>query len=111
MEEFLAICTVLGGISAVWFFWDKIVLTVKNINFTKPDRNVNFLSLSDNEFMLVDKLLKLPDPNEYFPVSSSENDSFSSLANQGYFKKTNNGSYVPTIKFKQLCKNASLNCR
>ncbi len=105
MEVVLAICTVLGGASAVWFFWDKIVLFVKRIDFIKRDKNISFLSLSDNEFTLVDKLLKLPGSKEYLPTSSNEKNIFSSLANQGYFSKTNNGSYVPTRKFKQLCKN------
>ena len=106
MDAFLAICTILGGASAVWFFWDKIILFIKGINFISTDKNINFLSLSDDEFTLVDKLLKLPSPKEYLPTSPNEKETFSSLSNQGYFSKNNNGAYVPTRKFKQLCKKA-----
>lgn len=102
MEAFLAVCTLLGGASAVWFFWDKIVFFMQKINFVSPDKNINILSLSDDEFMLVDKLLKFPNPKEYLPTSPNESIIFNSLVNQGYFTKSNNDSYVPTKKFKTL---------
>lgn len=35
METILVICTLVGGIAAFWFFWDKLPLRTKEIDFFK----------------------------------------------------------------------------
>lgn len=105
MEVILAICTILGGASAVWFFWDKIVLFINGFNFSKTDKSISVLPLSDDEFTLVERLLNLPNPKEYLYTSEDEEKLFNSLANQGYFKKSKSGAYIPTRIFKRLRKN------
>ena len=35
MEAILVICTLFGGVAALWFFWDKLPLRTKEIDFLK----------------------------------------------------------------------------
>ena len=50
MELILAICTILGGLSAVWFFWDKIAIYWGSfLNLFRKNEEIPLLSLPDDE--------------------------------------------------------------
>ncbi len=103
----LEVCTVLGGLSAIWFFFDKIQIFLNKHGFQKlcSTKSTSILALSDEEFMLIDKLLKFPYSKEYLSSSPEEKNTFNSLVNLGYFSLSNKNSYVPTKKFESLKEN------
>lgn len=102
-ELLLAFCTILGGISAIWFFGGRIFAFIQNIDLTRNKRieNSNCLLMADDEFTLVSKLINLPNLKEYLPTSSSEKNTFNKLVNHGYLKLSKHHSYLPTKKFKK----------
>lgn len=104
MKTILAISTVLGGLAAIWFFWDKITVRLgKTIHKLRPQETLeSYLELPDDEFMFLDKISKLPTKNKFFPTSSEEIHLYNSLANYGLFEKQADSSFKPTKKGKKL---------
>jgi hypothetical protein len=103
MEIILAICTILGGVSAVWFFWDKIAIYGKSIlsSFGKNEE-MSLLSLPDDEFMFIDKISKINFKGNYQPTSDKELQLCNSLVNHGVFLKQSDSSYKPTKEGKKV---------
>lgn len=86
MEAILGIATILGGISAVWFFYDKrqVIAAWFKLN-TK--NTVSPPVLSDEEFLFaINKKCALLQ-NEYLPVDANEASICRSLVNQGVLIK------------------------
>lgn len=99
MEIILAICTILGGISAIWFFWDKITIHLKSLVtlFGSKKEELNLLSLPDSEFVFFDKLLKSNIiKNNYLPTSKEDLELCNSLVNHGFLLKRKDSSYKLT---------------
>ena len=103
MEIILAICTILGGLSSVWFFRDKIAIYRGSFlkNF-RTDKKIAPLSLPDDEFMFIYKVSKLNFKGNYQPTSAKEIELCNSLVNHGVFYKQSDSSYKLTIVGKNL---------
>ena len=103
MEMVLAICTILGGLSAVLFFWEKIANHWKHfINLFIKHHEISPLSLSDDEFMFINRISKINFKGSYHPTSEEEVQFCNSLVNQGVFLKQSDSSYKPTKEGKKF---------
>jgi len=107
MEIMLKIFTILGGLSAIWFFWDKISIYWGSFLkiFTKSE-GISPLSLPDDEFMFIDKISKINFKGSYQPTSEKEVQLCSSLVNHGVFLKQPDSSYKLTREGKKLFNSA-----
>ena len=104
MKIFLAICTILGGFAAIWFFWDKLkshgrVLLRKLKLYRNSD---GFVDLPDDEFLFFDKISNLPTRKEFVPASLDEIRLCNALVNYELFKKQEDSCYKLTRKGRQL---------
>lgn len=104
MQLILTISTFLGGLAAIWFFWDKIkdYLGTMADMFKSQKTQINCLGLPDDEFMFLDKISKLPTKNRFLPASTEETNLYHSLANYGLFKKQADLSFKPTRQGKKF---------
>lgn len=83
---FLNCATLLGGVSAMWFLWDKrktILAWVK----IKSNKHVNPLSLSDDEFVFFDSIRGSMLRLRYLPKDQNEDSICRSLVNAGVLAK------------------------
>lgn len=88
METVLAIATLLGGVAAVWFFWDKRRVIAAWFKVRASDA-VNPLSLSDDEFNFISANSEALLRGRYTPISSAEDMMCRSLTNSGVLIKRN----------------------
>ncbi len=104
MNPILIFFTVISGLAAIWYFWDKIKIHCGKIAFKFTSRTTtdSYLDLPDNEFMFLEKISKLPTKNKFLPTSPEEAHLYNSLANYGLFKKQADSSFKPTKKGKML---------
>ena len=103
METILAICTILGGFSAVWFFWDKIIISYEDLlSSLSKNEEISLLSLPDDEFIFFDRISKLNFKVGYHPISEEEISFCNSLVNHGVFLKRQNSSFILTRAGKRL---------
>jgi|SaaInlStandDraft_3_1057020.scaffolds.fasta_scaffold68083_2 hypothetical protein len=108
MELILAICTILGGLSAVWFFWDKIAIYWGSfLNLFRKNEEIPLLSLPDDEFMFIDKISKINFKGSYQPTSEIELQLCNSLVNYGVFLRQSDSSYKPTKEGKKFFNSAT----
>lgn len=105
MDIILAVCTTLGGLSAIWFFWDKIsihssaLISLLSVNNKKEKPELH--KLSDSEFMFFDGLTKLNIiRNNYLPISEKDLQLCNSLVNHGFLLKKKDSSYKLTKEGK-----------
>lgn len=107
MEIILAICTILGGLSAVWFFWDKISIYWESFLKTfRKNEEISPLSLPDDEFKFIDKISKINFKGNYQPTSEKELQLCNSLVNHGVFSKQSDSSYKLKKEGKNLINSA-----
>lgn len=105
MEIILLIGTILGGLAAISFFWDKLAIHWKNFrNSFGKNGDISTLSLPDDEFMFIDKISKIKFKGNYQPTSERELQLCNSLVNYGVFSKQSDSSYKWTRKGKKLFK-------
>lgn len=89
MQFLLTVSTLLGGVTAIWFFWDK--RGVIRVWFTIRTRDaINPLSLADDDFVFLssksDAFLRAP----YLPANPIEEEMCKSLTNSGVLTKRGN---------------------
>ena len=107
MEMILAICTILGGLSAAWFFWDKISIYWESFLQTfRKNEEISPLSLPDDEFMFIDKISKIKFKGNYQATTEEEFQHCNSLVNHGVFLKQSGSSYKLTKEGKKLINSA-----
>lgn len=82
----LEISTILGGITALWFFYDKRHVIFACFKIRKST-SINPLGLSDEcfEFLYVNRVALLA--NAYLPIDSGEEVICKSLTNHGVLVK------------------------
>ena len=103
MEITLAICTILGGLASVWFFWDKFAIYWDRfLNLFRKNGKTSSLSLPDDEFIFIDKISKIKFKGNYQPTSERELQLCNSLVNYGVFSKQSDSSYKPTREGENL---------
>ncbi|WP_141123977.1 hypothetical protein [Pseudomonas borbori] len=97
MEVIITIATLLGGLSALWFFWDKVKSIFIRIfsNRTDPE---NILAISDDEFAMLEKILKSKAKKSYLPISDSELSLCKALVNQGWLNQKSDFTFTLTRK-------------
>ena len=86
MEWILSIATILGGISAIWFLYDKRHITSACFKL-RVSAFVNPLGIPDKDFEFLvarpEAFLMAP----YLPIDANENATCRSLANSGILVK------------------------
>ena len=78
--------TLLGGVSAIWFLWEKrktILAWVK----IKSNKHINPLSLSDDEFLFFHSIRNAMLTSQYLPTDQNEESTCKSLVNAGILAK------------------------
>lgn len=100
MQTVLNIATLLGGLTALWFLYEKrvIILNWFKLYTRKP---VNPLSLPDQEFEFISNKSEFFARGEYLPVSAEEKELCRSLTNHGVLKEKN-GAYLLTGPGKRM---------
>jgi hypothetical protein len=98
----LEICTILGGIAAIWFFWDKIPIAIRGFKYFRKNNDISILSLPDEEFILLDKLSKSNFKGSYQPISVEERQLCNSLVNYGILLKKSDSSFLVTKEGKKI---------
>ena len=93
MEWILSIATILGGISAIWFLYDKRHAISASFKL-RVSASINPLGIHDKDFEFLvarrEALLTAP----YLPIDANEEATCRSLVNNGVLVKTN--KKVPT---------------
>lgn len=92
MEWILSIATILGGISAIWFLFDKRNVISAWFKLRISASSINPLGLSDDEFLFFHAKINIFLSRAYFPIDAQEEATCRSLVNQGVFTK-NWGKY------------------
>ena len=101
MNVFLAVCTVLGGISAVWFLYEKRTAIVGWFK-RSPQSGINPLSLPDEEFMFLHRPRENFLSGPYLPTSQEEQVLCKSLTNSGVLKPARRNMFALTRHGKKL---------
>lgn len=101
MKTILDICTLLGGIAAVWLLYDKRIVICGwfRISFTK---SINPLSLPDEEFNFLFEKSGLLQSGSYLPVSANEEQLCKSLVNLKVLKTANRKMYKLSYLGKKM---------
>ena len=104
LQDILTISTILGGLSSIWFFWEKITPLYKSLisRDSKKEEEFDLLSLSDDEFSLFEKILKNSTADIFLPTSETEAYLCNSFVNKMLLIKLKDSSYKPTKKCKYL---------
>lgn len=102
--DILGISTILGGLSAIWYFGEKITPWYKSLisRVSQKKEKFDLLSLSDDEFSLFEKILKNSTADIFLPTSETESYICNSFVNKGLLIKLKDSSYKPTKKCKFL---------
>jgi hypothetical protein len=100
MQMILNIATLLGGLTALWFFYDKRV-TILNWFRLCTRASVNPLSLPDNEFEFIFDKANFFINTLYSPVNSQEKELCLSLTNHGVLRDIN-GAFKLTGPGKRM---------
>lgn len=101
MHMALDIATLLGGISALWFLYDKRVVMIGWFRFSVGN-SLNPLSLPDEEFMFLDEKSSLLLSGSYSPVSDHEERLCRSLVNLKALKIVGNRQYKLTSLSRRM---------
>lgn len=90
MQIIFNIATILGGLTALWFLYDRRVII---FNWFKiwSSKSVNSLSLPDDEFEFIFDRAKLFIEDNYSPLNTKERELCLSLKNHGVLKDRNGG--------------------
>lgn len=102
MVTVLDVATLLGGITALWFFYDKRAIILNWFNWFRLYRRnyVNPLALPDEDFEFFSKAAFFPG-SEYLPVNVKEKELCISLTNHGVLKESN-GTFKLTRQGKRM---------
>lgn len=100
MQIILSIATLLGGLTALWFLYDKRVI-ISNWLKLCTKKSVNPLSLPDKEFEFVFNKSEFFVKGEYLPINAEEKELCLSLANHGVLK-SKNGAFRLTGPGKRM---------
>tara|TARA_R110001592_G_scaffold204231_1_gene454283 strand:- start:1430 stop:1738 length:309 start_codon:yes stop_codon:yes gene_type:complete len=82
----LNFATLLGGVSAMWFLWDKRK-TISAWIKIKSYKHVNPLTLSDDEFLFFNSIRNIILTSRYLPKDKNEESTCKSLVNAGVLAK------------------------
>jgi len=88
MLTVLNMATLLGGLTALWFLYDKRVV-ISNWFKLWSRKSVNPLSLPDQEFEFIFSRAESFAGGKYLPVNAEENELCRSLTNLGVLKEKN----------------------
>ncbi len=101
MQVILNIATLLGGITAVWFLYEKrlIIFGWFRISFIK---SINPLSLPDEEFTFLFEKARLLQDGPYLPVSVNEERLCKSLVNLKVLKAASSNMYKLSCLGKKM---------
>lgn len=101
MHVVLVVSTVLGGLSALWFLYDKRYTIASWFDFSAGDF-INPLSLPDEEFSFLSNRLHQLLKGTYLPVNSVEENLCRSLANLGILKNIGGNKFKVTGAGKKI---------
>lgn len=101
VQVILNIATLLGGITAVWFLYEKrlIIFGWVRISFIK---SINPLSLPDEEFTFVFENISLLQNGSYLPISINEERLCKSLVNLKILKAASGNMYKLSYLGKKM---------
>ncbi|MDO6545709.1 hypothetical protein [Pseudoalteromonas carrageenovora] len=103
MELILQIATLLGGITAIWFFYDKRHVVSAWFKLKKSHDSVrSIFEVSDEDFRFIDANLDTLNKTGYIPIYESEKETCKSLSNQGILHRTFRGKYKFTSVGKSM---------
>lgn len=103
MHMALEVATLLGGISALWFLYDKRIVITGWFRVSVGN-SLNPLSLPDEEFMFLDDKSSLLLRGAYSPVSDYEEGLCRSLVNLKALKSVGNRQYKLTSLSRRMLK-------
>lgn len=103
MELVLQIATFLGGITALWFFYDKrhVIKACFKLN-KNNDSARSILEVSDENFGFIDSNLKSLTKTGHVPINKLEKETCISLSNQGILHHSFFGKYKLTSIGKRM---------
>ena len=86
METLLNVATLLGGLAALWFLYDKRVII---LNWFKlcTRKSLNPLALPDEEFEFIFSKADFFAGGNYIPINAEEKELCLSLTNHGVLKE------------------------
>jgi hypothetical protein len=90
MTYLLEGATILGGISAAWFIWEKLSPRWSGLRSSKHE---SVLNLPDQEFEMLNKILGHRNLKSYQPTSDSKRILCDSLVNYDVLKRLRNSTY------------------
>jgi len=97
LELILQIATLLGGITAVWFFYDKRHVIAAWFKLNKShDSARSILDVSDDDFGCIDTNLDTLSKAGHIPINELEKETCISLFNQGILHRSFQGKYKLT---------------
>ena len=100
MQNILNAAPLLGGLTALWFLYDKRAVIFNWLKlYTR--KSVNPLSLPDKEFEFVFNKAAFFVNGEYLPVTTEEKQLCLSLINHGVLK-SKNGAFMLTGPGKRM---------
>ncbi len=84
----LVICgaTILSGVAAIWFLYDKRVITLGWIKLLTPEP-ISPLSLPDDDYEFIDRNASFFKEGKYLPKNEKETEHCRSLSNHGVLKQ------------------------
>ncbi len=80
MQPLLSIATLLGGLAALWFFWDRRRVISAWLKIRTRD-GINPLSLGDDDFVFLSSKSVVFLITPYLPINSDEEEKCKSLTN------------------------------
>lgn len=94
MDLILTIATLLGGLTAIWFLFDKRYVIKSWFKLSDGKGSVrSILEISDEAFLFIDSNLNSLAKSGHEPVNESEKEACKSLLNQGLLEKSFGGKY------------------
>ena len=103
MELILIIATLLGGVAAIWFFFDKTKETINSF-FLKSKSAIpeSIFDISDENFSFIDRNLETLSGSGHVPINSTDSERCIALKNLGILEKSSTGVYTIRKKAKTL---------
>jgi hypothetical protein len=100
MDYVLAIATLLGGFTALWFIYDKRQTILSKFHIKKA-KAPTLKDLNDEEFVMLDKILSIRKMT-YLVTDDSEIHLCNSLVNKGYLSYLQPKEYALTKYAKHI---------
>lgn len=99
----MIIATLLGGVAAIWYFFDKTKETINSF-FLKSKNAIpgSIFDISDEDFSFIYRNLETLSGSGHVPINSTDSERCIALKNLNILKKSSTGAYIIRKKVKPL---------